>query len=302
MRDAIEQGMVTARMTATSADVASFAAQYLSDRAEKRRYAIDAALAAAAERKRLDDLVDEGGRRRLTLPPPISSVPLPPTSSPSLSQRRDSTTMAESPESLVAPIELVAKLTPRLSDAPQPSSYATLGSAAIDASVPMAPAPRPRRGALALGFVLLGAAGVAAGVRFNVLPPPSLPNQTANAPAAPLTKPAMPSVAATPATPAPITPETLPTAPPAGSESAWAILPTVAATALPKANGPNTPGASDPASRPRPVQTQRWTPRKAQAAPPTEPADTQAPEPAAAPTPAPAPAPPPKSGAVDDGF
>jgi serine/threonine-protein kinase len=304
MRDTIEQGMVAARMTATTADVAAFAAQYLSDRAEKRRYAIDVALAAAADRKRLEDLVDEGGKRRLALPPPISSVPLPPTSSPSLPYSRDLQTLAESPEAMLPPIELVAKLTPRLSEAPQPSSYATLGSAAFDASVPMAPAPRSRRGLVALAFVLLGATAVVAGMRFNVLPA-GLPLPTANAPAAPVSKPPVPRAAATQSPPAPVTPETLPQAPPAASESTWAILPTVAATALPKANGPNTPGAADPAGRLRPSSPTRWTPRKPQAAQPAEPGETQGPEPAPAPPPAAAPAPPspsPKSGGVDDGF
>ena len=52
MRDAIERAMASASLTTSSADVAAFASEHLADRAEKRRYAIDAALAAAAERKR----------------------------------------------------------------------------------------------------------------------------------------------------------------------------------------------------------------------------------------------------------
>ena len=54
MRDEIERGMVTAGVETRPSQVAAFGALHLGDRAEKRRIAIDEALAIATERKRLE--------------------------------------------------------------------------------------------------------------------------------------------------------------------------------------------------------------------------------------------------------
>jgi len=301
MRDAIEQGMVAARLTATTADVAAFAARYLADRAEKRRNAIDEALAVAAERKRIEDRLEPQGRATLALPMD-SNASLPPSSGASLNQSRDSGTLAETPEALVPPIELVAKLTPRLSDGPQPSSYATLGLAAVDASTHVLPAPRSRKGPLAVVGLLLVAAVVAAAARLDMLRPGPAPSHASTPPAAAAAKPPPPAVAPS-ASPSPAA------AAPAGTGPSWALLPTVAATALPKATAQTPTGAlPEPAPRPHP---QRWiAPRKAQASPATDAVEAQPTPESAAPPPAepaqptaPAPTPrPQKNGKVDDGF
>lgn len=304
MRDAIERAMASASLTTTSADVAAFASQHLADRAEKRRYAIDAALAAAAERKRLDEVFDPAlvkdgrPRRRSTMPPPPSSHPSVPG--------RDSGTFAETPEALVQPIELVARLTPRISDpAPQPSSYATLGSAAIEATrTSSLPQQRSHKGLLAVMVVLVAALGVAAGVRLNLLHP-QLPSYTSNAGPPTMSRPAPPTVQTT-------APNAAPTPPPAAASTtpgaSFSLLPTVAATALPRASAAPSPTAQAPAPPPRPAPPQKWT-RKTQAAASPEPAPEPEPPPAAEPEPAPAPPPPPpaptgkqKNSGIDDGF
>jgi serine/threonine protein kinase len=57
MRDALEAAMLDAKIVATPADVASFINEHLSERTVKRRHVIDIALAAAAERERVEDLL-----------------------------------------------------------------------------------------------------------------------------------------------------------------------------------------------------------------------------------------------------
>jgi serine/threonine-protein kinase len=57
MRDAIEAAMIDAQLPATPADVAAFMNEHLSERTVKRRHVIDIALAAAAERERVEDLL-----------------------------------------------------------------------------------------------------------------------------------------------------------------------------------------------------------------------------------------------------
>ncbi len=299
MRDAIERGMVAARLTTTSADVAAFATLHLADRAERRRAAIDNALAVAAERKRVEEHLQSRGRATLALATD-SNMSLPPSSSPYLQPPRDSMTMPDTPEALLPPIELIAKLTPRLSDAPQPSSYATLGLAAVDASEHVGSAPRSRKGPLAVVALLLVAVAVAAAARLDVLRPEAV-SHSPSPPAVGAAKP--PPFVGTSASPSPATVA-------AGTGTSWSLMPTVAASALPIVN-PSllTPTAPDPAPRSRP---QRWVPpRKPQGGSPVQP-EAEPPEPAA-PPPAPEPSPPPpppappprgpsKNGPVDDGF
>jgi serine/threonine-protein kinase len=57
MRDAIEAAMLDAKVATTSADVASFVVEHLSERTAKRRQIIDIALAAAAERERVEEIL-----------------------------------------------------------------------------------------------------------------------------------------------------------------------------------------------------------------------------------------------------
>jgi serine/threonine-protein kinase len=318
MRDAIERAMASANLHATAADVAAFATEHLADRNEKRRATVEAALAAAAERKRIEELFepalgrDPRGMRRSATPPP-------PSSHPSLVSHRDGT-LAESPEAMQGqPIELVSRLSPRYSDpVPQPSSYATLGLAAVDASQTFPPqGPRNRRGLVATVGVLAVVVGLAAGVRFNLIHT-DLQSRWANAGSGPDTKPAPSATPLPPTTLAPppmlVAPTELPLAAPTTTGSAFSLLPTVPLNALPKAGAP-APGQPDPAAQPRrpaPV-VQKWAPRRA-ATPAPEPEAEGAPEPAApppaaAPEPAPAPPPPPpaptgkqRNAGIDDGF
>jgi len=308
MRDALEHGMSAARLTTTPSDVAAFAALHVADRAEKRRNAIEDALAMAAERKRFEERLGSQGRGILSLAPDSNSS-LPPSSASSLHYPRDSMTVADSPEALVPPIELVAKLTARAgrhSDAPQPSSYATLGLAAVDSSSHTQPAPRSRKGPVAVFGLLLVAVAVAAAARLDVL----RPEQAATS--RPAIQPVQPPVPLGTAKPPPIVtspPATVATTAPTATAPSYSLLPTVNASALPKATTTAaTPGAPDPGVRPRP---QRWVPPKRTQAAPAEPTEPEpAPEPAApgpAPTPPPAPPPAPaptrsKSAPKDDGF
>jgi serine/threonine protein kinase len=57
MRDAIEAAMLDAKVFATAPDVASFVVEHLSERTAKRRQIIDIALAAAAERERVEEIL-----------------------------------------------------------------------------------------------------------------------------------------------------------------------------------------------------------------------------------------------------
>src|ERR1019366_8796650 len=57
LREAIEDAMIEAMVPTNVADVAAFSAEHLADRAERRRQSIDIALAAAAERRRVEDLL-----------------------------------------------------------------------------------------------------------------------------------------------------------------------------------------------------------------------------------------------------
>jgi serine/threonine-protein kinase len=266
MRDAIEAAMRDANAQCTSADVAAFAAEHLAERAERRRHAIDLAVAAAAERRRVEELLKPPSERTSsgvtaagragTLPPPpgsVSSVPPP-------AQSREVLTAAEVPAAKGSPsapsIEAVAKLTPRLSEPPG-SSYGMFGSAVLDA---LAPAPRSRRGAMIVGGIVIVAGVVAASVSFRMARP---------TPAEPVAA-SPPPVAAPPAEPPP----------PAPSAS---TIPTVAATSLPKVTPPVPPPPGAPIARPPVV----GAPPRFVAPPPPPP---QAPKPPA------------KKQQVDDGF
>ena len=66
LREALEKAMVDAKVPTTQADVAAFTAKHLAERAEKRRQAIDLALAAAAERRRVEELLQPTSEDGLT--------------------------------------------------------------------------------------------------------------------------------------------------------------------------------------------------------------------------------------------
>ncbi|MGD0526630.1 MAG: serine/threonine-protein kinase, partial [Polyangiaceae bacterium] len=72
MRDAIEAAMVDARVTTSTGDVAAFVVEHLAERTAKRRQTIDFALAAAAERERVVELLKPSIERTDS---GVSSVP-----------------------------------------------------------------------------------------------------------------------------------------------------------------------------------------------------------------------------------
>ncbi len=292
LRDAIERAMISSQNVATSADVAAFAAQHISDRVEKRRHTIEVALAAALERQQAEERLKPPPERRSTsvLPGPnVGSPPWPPPSSGNLPspipliQR----TVAEAPAAKPPTSEALARLTPRLSEPPaQVSSYATLGSAALETS---GEAPRSRRGIVALLGAMVVAAALAAGVAFNVMRPP---------PRAATASPSMLVMPTPTKAPAPIAAS----APPSDSAS-YPLLATIAASALPRAAP--APVAPPPVMQQRraPMSTPSPTPRVKGASDATN--DNEPPEPVTPPPATPATPPPPVSSGppkIDDGF
>jgi serine/threonine-protein kinase len=252
LREAIEDAMIEAMVPTNVADVAAFSAEHLADRAERRRQAIDIALAAAAERRRVEDLLrPTSDRTSVTGQTPHSAprpVPLPLQSADSVPYR-EAMTIPEAPMPKGAPFD-AARLTARVSETPpNAQSYATLGSAALDSSHEL-PQPKSRKGVVAVVALLTVAALAATGVSFTVFRPKPQPTQAA---AAAPTSPA----ATTPPLPTASAPPVDPPAPPSTASSA-AGIPTFAASSLPKA----TPKV--PLWVPPPV---RWTPPPATVAP-----------------------------------
>jgi len=233
LRDAIDRAMIAAQCSTSASDVAAFAHAHLADRIEKRRASVDAALAAAAERERLHPPDD---RRTSSMLPGFQtgSPPWPPPSSGMLPSPipQSAKTRAEAPAAKPASLETLARLTPRLSEPPPPhaSSYATLGSAALDTSLQTT---RSRKGIFAIVGAIVLTAVVAGGVSFNVLHPhhdvPTAAQPVAATPAVPVPPKSTPAVTSA-------APTDTPTA-----GSAWALLPTIAASSLPRALAPAAP-------------------------------------------------------------
>ena len=262
LKEAIEDAMIEAMVPTTSADVAAFTLELVGDRAEKRKAAVDLALAAAAERRRVEELLrpssDRLSQAGIT---PSGLVPSPASSAGALPIDR---TAPEGPMARGAPGDAIAKLTPRLSEPPPGSlSYATLGaagSAAIDASQSMR-AAKSRKGLVAvIGVVAVVAAGatIASFTMFRGKPQPP--------PAAAV----VPPPAASTAAPTPPDDSAAASSTPAPSSS----IPVISASSLPPYATPTPPP--------------RWTPRPpgpvpAIPAPPTPPT-------------------PPRKKSVDDGF
>jgi hypothetical protein len=296
--------MVAAQCATSTAEVASFAATHLADRLEKRRASVDAALAAAAAREQLRP-PEERTRPSNMLPSfQTGSPPWPPPSSGMLPSPVPATakTRADAPAAKPPSLEALARLTPRLSEPPpNASSYATLGSAALDASVQTG---RSRKGIFALAVALMLAAGGAAAFSFNSghsgqpFPATSIPPPGATT--------AMPTRAGAPGG---SSTDSAPPSDAAGSSSWGSITPTIAASSLPRAIPPVAPPPPPPR---RPVWTAGPRPRRpdssdtpasgapeAPAAPPTAsgppPASPAATPPAPPTTPAPA-------KTIDDGF
>jgi eukaryotic-like serine/threonine-protein kinase len=291
MRDAIEGAISASRDMTTTAEVAAFAAIHLTDRVEKRRQTVEMALAAAGERERAEQRFGAG--RPSSMLPPMPAAGPPPSAPSSRSlltpPPRSARTLAEAPAAKPPSEELLARLTPRTSEPPpQASSYATIGSASLDAS---GQAPKSRKGVFAALGVIALAAAVAAAVSFTMMrPPPSTQAVVGGAPPVQATTAATMTKAVT----------SPPVSSPTASES-WGIMPTVAATALPKANA-NAPTFQPPAPMAprRPIAGSSRSRRKGTDSD-TPASEGESPTPEATPTPPPPPAQKPP-GTVDDGF
>jgi serine/threonine protein kinase len=294
LRDAIERAMVATQCSTTSSEVAAFAAVHLADRIEKRRASIDAALAAAAAREQLHP-PEERARPSSVLPGfQTGSPPWPPPSSGMLPSPLPSSakTRAEAPAAKPPTLETLARLTPRLSEPPpNASSYATLGSAALDTSVQTG---RSRKGIYVLAAALLLAAGGAAAFSFNALRPPAVPAVSAPPPAT-TAMPVKPTSSQGEGSPAD-----------SASGNNWgSSTPTIALSSLPRA----VPPAPPPQAPRRPVWSAGPKPRRPESpdSPPETGGESPAPPAAVAP-PAPASPPPPTpptpapAKSIDDGF
>jgi serine/threonine protein kinase len=73
MREAIEQAMVVAQLTTTSADVSAFWTEHLAGRAQRRHEAIERALATMAERVRVEGPTAAASPKQLESEPPAGS-------------------------------------------------------------------------------------------------------------------------------------------------------------------------------------------------------------------------------------
>ena len=187
MRDALERAMVDSKMTTTTADVAAFAAQHLAERAERRRKAIDVALEAAAERRRVQGLLKPTSDR-------TSQTGLVPGSVPALSDgapapsgggAASSGQLAPDGTSPAVP-DALAKLTPRPMDvahAPRPSeppmpSYATIAATSMESQPPR----KGRKGLWAAVIVGVVVLGVGAAATLRVLKPQAMGHAAAGQP------------------------------------------------------------------------------------------------------------------------
>jgi len=277
LREAIEDAMVEAMVPTTPGDVAAFASEHLAERTEKRRQSIELALAAATERRRVEELLrPPQDRTSITSATPVSGSQPHLGAPPSTGSLPFELTKPDAPAAKSG--DAVAKLTPRLSEPPAAGSlsYATLGSASLDTSAEPPP-PKSRKGVVALIAIIAAVAAGATIVSFTMFKGHAQPPSAA--------------AASVPGTPAPAAATVSAQAPvvsassgPSGSGgSTGSTTPTPSASS----NIPVISATSLPTVAPPPP---RWYPPPVVAAP--------QPPPAAA-----APAPPkPKKNAVDDGF
>ena len=179
LQAAIEAAMVESRLQCTAAEVARFANEHFAERAAKRKESIDLAIAAAAERHRV---------RELLRPPPSDAT--------MTGAATSSGPIEITPASLRQAAAAIAT--------PLPSA-ATLGSATMDSSIPIdVDAPPGKRKLLMLlgagvavigiGVALLlvarsGPAAAAGAPSARALPPSPMPSASASASAVADTRP-----------------------------------------------------------------------------------------------------------------
>jgi serine/threonine protein kinase len=278
LQAALESAMVAAGIVVTTADVAACVAEHMGERAEARKQSIDLALKAAAERVRMQTLLQ-------------------PPSSDSASGVLDASGARTSVRTSVVPSSgqhPAAMLSGGFAAAlPQPAavdgggarpvsevSNATLGSASLESPLPP---PASRMRGLVIGAGIAAVLGVAAAGVVAVRIAGKSPAATTVA-----AREARPPSAAASAS---------------STQGAAAAVPSATVSAAPSANGPGTASAVASVSGPPTTTARPWvgfTPPQTGAVP----AATATTAATAATTPAAATAakPPPKPGVVDDGF
>jgi len=172
MRDAMEAAMIDAKITTSGSDVASFLGAQLADRTAKRRHVVDIALAAAAERERIVEVLkpslERTGSGLTSAPPPAGER-----------------TIAEAPAAL------------RSSAVPDATSSnsATHGTPAGTVASEVIELPRRPRTGLVVALLAIGLAA-AGGVAFVTLRQPAAAAANAPPPAA-----SMPASSSAPSAP-----------------------------------------------------------------------------------------------------
>jgi eukaryotic-like serine/threonine-protein kinase len=225
MRDAIEAAMLDAKIPTSAGEVAAYALDLLSERTAKRRQVIDIALAAAAERERVEEI----------LKPSIDRTGSGVTSAPSVR------TAADAPGAMrAAPLQSIPPPSERPT-ALEPSHYLGM-SPSVERSPSMELLVPRSRAPLVVSF-LVGGALVAGGVAFATMRSHASPAQSTSVVAAA----AAPPVAAVPAEPTTANATSVPSA----ASSAGGI-PIFSADSLPKAGAAAQAPAAAPA-RARPV-------------------------------------------------
>jgi eukaryotic-like serine/threonine-protein kinase len=147
LRGAIEDAMVQARLPTTTADVAAFAAKHLGELAERRRQVIDLALAAAGERRRLEGLLRPTSERVSATGPTVPSEPRPMLPRPSVAivPERGAIPVPDTRLSRTQAHDAGPMRTASVAPPPAARSPETLGSAALDASLPVPGSRRSRK-------------------------------------------------------------------------------------------------------------------------------------------------------------
>jgi serine/threonine protein kinase len=145
--EAIEDAMVQAGLSTTTADVAAFAADHLGDLAERRRQVIDVALGAAGERQRLEGLLRPVSERVSATGPTLPSEPRPMLPRPSAEAVPESgaMTLSETRLSRGRTHDATSVRTASAVKRPCARSQALLGAAALDASLPVPGGPKSRK-------------------------------------------------------------------------------------------------------------------------------------------------------------
>ena len=178
MRDAIEAAMIDAKIPTTAADVAAFVIAHLAERTVKRRQVIDIALAAAAERQRIEEVLKPLNER---------------TGSGLTSAGPDSgRTVADAPGALRVD-ELRDQAPPMQTPSSQQTPLGTVASTGAFSDV--IEVPRLRRG-MVIGAVMGVGFALAVGVAFVAMRPASPVAARPGAPSAVQSSTPVPSASA----------------------------------------------------------------------------------------------------------